>query len=306
MLRIYLLLLLSTPLSLSHRPMKTISSNVQLDNAPKAANRTIPAPARIFIRRMRKAGSSTVFGFFLEIVNMLKSRHRNVIYDRMEYQALNDACVFGLNAMLAPKRTLLITHFRKPVDRINSEYWYQGPGKTHRVSNSSLWWDWINSTNPAVGTKFNAGIYFSNYYTRMLSANCTSTCEGMSGFNSVKGCSANSRLQPFRQMYLDDLNRAIRVLSKFQIIIILEYLSKPETLPWLRETLQIEVGLAPQDLGDLRFGWGRANNKVSCDMCALFVSATRFFLIGASFVFRACTSNLGSAGFRRGIQVQIC
>ncbi len=48
---------------------------------------TVPI-TRIFLRRMRKAGSTTVFGYFLGVSKVLDAADSAVIYDRMEYQVL--------------------------------------------------------------------------------------------------------------------------------------------------------------------------------------------------------------------------
>jgi hypothetical protein len=83
---------------------------------------------RIFLRRMRKAGSSTVSEFVFSAAQTYASvKGKNIedviIYDRMEYPGLNVKCIFGPNPILMLPKTILITHFRNPLSRINSEYW---------------------------------------------------------------------------------------------------------------------------------------------------------------------------------------
>jgi hypothetical protein len=83
---------------------------------------------RVFLRRMRKAGSSTVSEYIMAASNAYaRALSRNVddviIYDRMEYAGFNIKCIFGPNPILTLPKTVLITHFRNPLSRINSEYW---------------------------------------------------------------------------------------------------------------------------------------------------------------------------------------
>ena len=135
---------------------------------------------------MRKAGSTTVFDYMLSTIKMYSkyqlANHTpstvgalgtGIAFDRMEYQAFNIECLRP-GAPLAD--ALLITHFRKPIARINSEYWFKGPGSVALHANESLWADWIEATRPlpgggakrikVKGGKFNEGIYYDNYYTR--------------------------------------------------------------------------------------------------------------------------------------------
>ena len=116
---------------------------------------------------------------------LLKTSEVEVAYEQEEYGALNWHCVLGggSSALLRTPTTLLVTHFREPISRINSEYWFKGPGDQLDVANESLWKTWMNETRPGVGsvapaftrghgTNYNAGLYFDNYYVRMLSAEC--------------------------------------------------------------------------------------------------------------------------------------
>jgi hypothetical protein len=84
---------------------------------------------RVFLRRMRKAGSTTVGEYIMAALNVYaKALNKNIedviIYDHMEYPGLNVQCIFGPNPILMLPKTVLITHFRNPLSRINSEYWY--------------------------------------------------------------------------------------------------------------------------------------------------------------------------------------
>lgn len=117
------------------------------------------------------------------------SKTSQVSYEQEEYGALNWHCVLGgPSALLRTPTTLLVTHFREPISRLNSEYWFKGPGDKLGVANESLWRNWMNETRPGVGgaapaftvghgSNYNAGLYFDNYFTRMLSAECGSVVQ---------------------------------------------------------------------------------------------------------------------------------
>ena len=89
---------------------------------------------------------------------------------------------------LAPRaKVLSVTHLREPVSRHNSEFWYQGPGRTRtrtgdkgdariRGDSEALWRGWMSDgyvwDKSSMGAGFNAGHYFSNYFTREYTNRC--------------------------------------------------------------------------------------------------------------------------------------
>lgn len=102
----------------------------------------IPTMKRMLLRRMRKGGSTSLEKFIQKARQVhqrfalspaetmaMKAQHEPtgfIGYDAMEYESLNMQCLFGSSAILGPEsQAILVTHFRYPIDRINSEYWYR-------------------------------------------------------------------------------------------------------------------------------------------------------------------------------------
>ena len=140
----------------------------------------------IFLRRHRKAGSTTVFEYLMNVIAFWE-RYDNqstaVELQQEEYGALNYHCILGNNALLRKPSTLLVTHLREPISRLNSEYWFKGPGDKLGIATENAWRGWMNMSRPRGpgllpsflsdhGSAYNAGVYFDNYYIRMMSAEC--------------------------------------------------------------------------------------------------------------------------------------
>jgi len=258
-----------------------------------------PAPIkRIFLRRMRKAGSTTVFGFLLAIMKDYSSspavaRSSNITFDRMEYSSLNLGCLFGSAPLLTkPYGTVfLVTHLREPLSRINSEYWFAGPGKTIGVANESLWAEWIALSRPlpgggalritSMGAGFNAGIYFDNYYTRMLTGACGNCAVGKkldpaTGFGPVTGCSSHTKAFPFVNVTREKFYTAVDILEHyFDAVLILEWFRRPSLNAWLQATLERQLGLPRgslkrHTLGHMRIGSNTANAKLKTEASPIY------------------------------------
>ena len=74
---------------------------------------------------------------------------------------------------LATRRHVAVVHFREPIGRWVSEYWYRGPGFAHRAASDNLWFSWINAPgNSNAACHFGGGLYFPNYYVQRLTAAC--------------------------------------------------------------------------------------------------------------------------------------
>jgi len=72
----------------------------------------------------------------------------------MEYEAMNVQCVFGQGALLARSNGVIkIAHFREPLSRINSEFWFKGPGKAYNTGNESVWKAWLSESAYLEGTR---------------------------------------------------------------------------------------------------------------------------------------------------------
>jgi hypothetical protein len=251
---------------------------------------------------MRKAGSSTVYDYFrraLDLHNDVRQFESGnssilpeIVLDSMEYEGFNANCVLGDQPFLSKQKgAFLVTHFREPVSRQNSEYWFKGPGSKHKLANESLWGDWMDEGRPLPklgtrrfngqkGAKYNAGMYFDNYFTRMLSKRCGQCGLGpggkiksrvsAKGRGAVQGCSANTDAWPFSAVGRADLEVAKNVLARFDMILLMEWFEVPEVNGWLRKTvarsLDLDHSLTPasilRDVEKLSLGWARKNTVV--------------------------------------------
>lgn len=236
---------------------------------------------RIFLRRMRKAGSTTVFGFLLAVIKESSNYHKtgssNITFDRIEYSSLNVGCLTGSAPLLTRSfgTVFLVTHLREPLSRINSEYWFAGPGKKVGIANETLWADWMAASRPlpgggapriqTMGAAFNAGIYYDNYYTRMLTGACGECVAGAklnlaTGFGPVTGCSSHTKAFPFLEVTRERLQLAIELLEhSFDAVLILEWYSRHSMNAWLQATLERQLGVPrgafkDHTLGHMRVG----------------------------------------------------
>ena len=129
------------------------------------------ATTHIYMRRMRKSGSTTLQFFlqdaikfrmdFLAGVNRTtdnntvvklkrdlwlrprrKTHQEGVLRCRIKYASLNSACIIPQFGRVG---TLLVTHFREPIHRQVSEFWYRGPGFWTGVSDAKTWMDWMEA-----------------------------------------------------------------------------------------------------------------------------------------------------------------
>ena len=163
--------------------------------------------------------------FVLPLVPVKQDIGVDFNFDRMEYTGFNVPCALGPDAIITEADYFAVTHMREPISRQNSEYWYQGPGKIHHKASEEMWFDWINASRPradgtpppgfhAVALNFNEGIYFSNYYTRILTTDC-GPCKRSSSKktdNKLGGCSAFGPKYPYRSITVRTHAYAMRTL----------------------------------------------------------------------------------------------
>ena len=71
-----------------------------------------------------------------------KTHQEGVLMCRIEYASLNSACIIPQFGRVG---TLLVTHFREPIHRQVSEFWYRGPGFWTGVSDAKTWMDWMEA-----------------------------------------------------------------------------------------------------------------------------------------------------------------
>jgi hypothetical protein len=155
---------------------------------PKFIMEPVPALPRLYLRRMRKAGSTTIENFIqkarqvhqkysmtiADTIAMKAEKEPNAFigWDSVEYESLNIQCVLGATAILTKaNNAILVTHFRRPINRINSEYWSEGPGNKLKMADESNWREWMEATkrrHQTVGVSFEPGVdlnvlFFSGY-----------------------------------------------------------------------------------------------------------------------------------------------
>ncbi len=111
----------------------------------------------------------------------------------------------------------------------------------------------------------NSGIYFDNYYVRLLSASCGECKLGADA--NAKGCAAHTPARPFRYMNRTDLDRAKLVLDRFDIVLITEQFSRNDVNNWLKQKIAREFGINHDWSTYGRFeehmlGWQRQNAVV--------------------------------------------
>ena len=80
----------------------------------------------------------------------------------------------ALHAVEARRQRFPRHDLREPIARHNSEFWFAGPGKDNKKADAASWREWMAATNSHVQSfsfiAFREGLYFDNYYVRMLSA----------------------------------------------------------------------------------------------------------------------------------------
>ena len=232
------------------------------------SNHSLPPPSSlkkvnlIYLRRARKAGSTTVFNDLVRFRSQYFSVAGNDTawkIQGMEYEAMNVECVLRQGAMLARSNGVIkIAHFREPLSRINSEFWFKGPGHAFNSGNESLWKAWLAESSylegggipkfhGVQGAKFNEGIYFSNYYTRLYSKSCGDCAHANDkrGWKGYKGCAAHTKLYPYLPLETVDLERAKLVLSGFEIVLIMEWFSRPVQKTYFKRKLESLLEIPP-------------------------------------------------------------
>lgn len=128
--------------------------------------------ASVFIRRHRKAGSSTishVIDEYQKYVNKACPK-ADVQYGKNEFECLPSRCAL-------PSETFTMTHFRDPLTRVVSEYWWhKGPGVTYNASTAGLWRQWIDDSSSIFSDRPIAH-YQSDPYVKHLSGKCDRGCD---------------------------------------------------------------------------------------------------------------------------------
>ena len=135
----------------------------------------------IFIRRNRKAGSSTLAKFVHDFVKVAEAMRPGP--PRLEYGMDEFKCM-PWNCRLQSS-TFLVTNLRDPMTRLVSEYWWrsQSPGQTYNASTAAIWRRWIDEGSigaplrkSAMPTRPRAGSPISKYqsdpYVKAFAGSC--------------------------------------------------------------------------------------------------------------------------------------
>jgi len=227
----------------------------------------------LFLRRMRKAGSTSLSDYLLNVKRVCNSGIPNdatvvnpvLQLDEVEYDAVNANCFIGHGSgLLKVSDAFLITHLRHPISRINSEFWFSGPGSKHRFVNDSHWRAWIEESKPRPDgiiskfrgmsrSKFYASTYHDNYYVRLFSnhcGECTKRFDGTSfGNTSVDGCSVRQSKHRYGgPLQHSDLDIAKEVLDRFDLVLITEWFKDPALKVLLVRRLEAALNVEPQSL----------------------------------------------------------
>ena len=166
----------------SHLPLPLITlSNATTSAAAATASTstgTSDASGRrlIFVRRMRKAGSTSLRAFFAAL-----GKARGWDVQANEFLAFNGKCVGN---PFVRAQVLLVAHLRDPLQRLNSEFFYVGPGSSRgglKPSDEHTWASWMNASaaRKAEGTfegLIRGGLYLDNLYVRALTGDCAAAC----------------------------------------------------------------------------------------------------------------------------------
>jgi len=159
----------------------------------------------IFFRRMRKAGSTTLRTFFAAFTKS----HSGYSMQANEFLSFNTKCILEPNfSQFIKTKVLLITHLRDPISRLNSEFYYVGPGSERqglKPSNDLTWSLWLNESkqrklNNTFESLIRGGLYLDNIYVRALSGSCDSQCVPSAVDSNSRRKSQRSKVASLQQL----------------------------------------------------------------------------------------------------------
>jgi hypothetical protein len=160
----------------------------------------------IFFRRMRKAGSTTLRTFFAAFTKS----HSGYSMQANEFLSFNTKCILEPNfSQFIKTKVLLITHLRDPISRLNSEFYYVGPGSERqglKPSNDLTWSLWLNESkqrklNNTFESLIRGGLYLDNIYVRALSGSCDSQCVPSAVDSNLRRKSQRSKVASLHQQH---------------------------------------------------------------------------------------------------------
>ena len=123
-----------TILALAAAPRCFSSDNTSLNPLPALWNESKSGSRAIMLHRIHKAGSSMITSFVVDVARQAMkagpSTHWCVKTDTFHH-AINTPCLF-------PSRAFLVAHLREPMRRLESVFFYHGPGKALCAAVSSV------------------------------------------------------------------------------------------------------------------------------------------------------------------------
>lgn len=188
----------------------------------------------VFVRRMRKAGSTSIFKGY-------QDHYRPLFVEGDEQTRFNIPCFSHPFA----RHVLFITHLREPMSRIKSEFYYMGPGGKHsnyQLNIDSVWNQWIKESHIRLYEEggnhsgmIHGGTLIDNLYIRALTGNCGKCIINEKGH--IGGCTLTGRhgkLPRLKSINKLDYLNAQSVLEKFDIVIIIELLKDDKYMDLIR------------------------------------------------------------------------
>ena len=169
----------------------------------------------IVLLHMRKAGGTSLRQYVRRLSGKVGLESSVIEGYTVDYQSL----------FCRQDRTLYLTSIREPVARIKSSYLFEGrwhiEEKERRLDNAVSFAEWVDRTSNTTNTEF-VWNCVSNYYIKTLIGYPKRGGEGIG---------------------VAELDLAREVLSRFDIVLITEWMSNPETHRYMRDKLDFDLAV---------------------------------------------------------------
>ena len=191
----------------------------------------------IYLRRVRKAGSTTVFDALEGLV-----KNQGLHFQSNEQSQFNPSCLLTPLAL----SFLFVTHLREPMERIKSEFWYVGPGSRNETNSEEVWASWMEGSRKKgeVGgnhsCRLHGGTLVDNLQVRAFTGSCGDCKVKANGkFSGCMICTTKNKVvkDPVEKINMAHTAAASRTLEKFDLVIIIELLSHEAHLRRIRSVL---------------------------------------------------------------------
>ena len=104
--------------------------------------------------------------------------------------------------------------------------------------------------------RYGEGVYFANYYTRMLSGTCNSTCTDALQSEPANTCSTNRS----RIFTVEDMEKAKQILRMFDWVIITEHFATENTRLAMQRDMEKRLDVPRGTFSGVELGWKRRNH----------------------------------------------